>query len=176
MAQMSKEYAAALFSLASETNVQTEIMESLELITNVFKENPEYVIFLSSQNIPKKERIQAVQQLLSDKVHEYTVSFIAILCERGYIRDFEECVKEYTDMYRLSLNISTAKVVSAIPLSEAEKSQITAKLEARSGHSVMLECSVDPSIMGGLIVSMDGEVLDSSIRHRLNQVKKVIDR
>jgi F-type H+-transporting ATPase subunit delta len=70
----------------------------------------------------------------------------------------------------------TATVVSAVELNETEKAALKQRLEKNSGNTVMLECTVDPSILGGLIVTVNGTVTDGSLRHRLREVKDVMSR
>lgn len=174
MTQTSKEYAAALFLLAKETGMEKEISDALAGVLQVFRDNPDYIELLAAPGIPKRERAGAVEQALTGAVPEYVVSFIQMLCERGHIRSLEACVREYERLVQESKHISTAQVVSAVPLTEEEKERLERKLQALSGHSVILECSLDESLMGGLVVQMDGRVLDGSLKHRLHEVKEVM--
>lgn len=174
--QRSKEYGEALFALAAECNACDEYNEALDTVTDVFKENPEYADFLASPAIPKAERLDALNTAFSGHVPEHIVSFLSILCERGRIREFRECVKEYKALFDASKNISLAKVVSAAPLTESQKEKLQIKLEKLSGHTVVLDCSVDKSLLGGLIIETDGKTIDGTLKRRLYEVKEVISR
>ena len=105
---------------------------------------------------------------------EHIVSFISLLCERGRIHEFSECVKEYKELCDASKRISTAIVTSSVELTEAEKEKLVKKLEKMSGRTVIADCRIDKSLIGGLIIEMDGTVLDGSVRSRLKEVKEVI--
>lgn len=176
MTQISKEYATALFMLAKESGREAEIAASLEDVTALFAENPEYVDFLASPCIPKAERIDAVEKAFGGRIDDYVTSFVQLLCERGHITGFADCAQEYGEMYRASMNTSVAEVTSAVTLTDEEKIQLKQKLEKMSGRSVILECRTDASLMGGIIVRMDGKVLDGSLKHRLYEVKEVISK
>lgn len=176
MAQMSKEYGEALFSLAMECNAADEYAAALDMVLAVFGENPEYVDFLASPSIPQAERIDALEKAFDSAVPEHIVSFIALLCERGRIREFGGCVKEYKELLDASKHISVAKIVSAVALTDSEKEKLQTKLEKMSGQTVILECTVDESLLGGIIIEMDGKVMDGSVRRRLHEVKEVISR
>jgi ATP synthase F1 delta subunit len=99
-----------------------------------------------------------------------------LLCEKRRIALFEECVKEY----RLLLNAAearvTAKVTSAVALTDAELFALQQKLEKISGKTVLIEAIVDPDLLGGLTVEIDGTVMDGSLRHRLRRVKEVMNQ
>lgn len=176
MMQMSKEYAEALFALAKENGIEDIILGELRTVLELFDENPEYVVFMSSPSIPKNERLDALENAFSGKFHEYTVSFVELLCERSRINSFHDCVKDYEALYNQSKQVLKAHVTSAVPLTDDEKEKLKIKLEKKSGNTLILECDTDESILGGVIVELDGKIMDGSLKHRLQEVKEVIDR
>ena len=176
MAGVSREYAQALFSLAQETQSEEAIYEGLKLVADLVRENPEILDFLAAPNIPMKERTGVLEKALAGNVPEYTLSFVQLLCEHGYIRELKGCVSDYEDLWNTARGLSTAQVVSAVALTEEEKRQLQQRLCAKSGHEVRLECSVDESLLGGLVVTLDGKVMDGSLKHRLNEVREVMNR
>lgn len=176
MAQVSNEYATALFELAQESGTSEEILQSLLSVSELMNENPEYADFLSSPNIPKSERVDAIEQAFRGSMPEYVVSFLSLLCERGRIRNLSECISEYKQLCDAANHISVADVASAVELTEGEKKALTEKLEKLCGNAVILNCKVDPSLIGGIVVTVDGKVIDGSIRHRLHELKEVMHK
>lgn len=176
MAQVIKEYAEALFELSQETGNTDEISAALDTVSALMEENPEYLDFLSSPNIPKAERVGSVEQAFEGKIHEYVLSLLSILCDRGRIRNLSECISEYRQLCDEANRISVAEVVSAVELSDSEKSSLTVKLEKLCGNTVVLSCKTDASILGGMIVTVDGKVIDGSIRHKLHELKEVMHK
>ena len=176
MTEMSKEYATALFMLGCELGAEKEYAAALNDIYAAFEESPEYVDFLSSPSIPVKERLDAIEQAFVSAVPENVLSFLQLLCEKGRIRGFSDCVVEYKRLLEFSQQISVANVVSAVALNEDEVQRLKTKLEKMCGHTVKISCSVDESILGGMIVDLDGKVMDGSLRNRLHEVKDVISR
>lgn len=174
MAQVIKEYAMALFDLAQETDSVQEISDSLDTVLALFEENPEYMDFLSSPNIPKSERIAAIEQAFTGSVPENVVSFLSLFCERGRIRSLKECISEYRQLCDAANRISVADVASAVELTEAQKSALVQKLEKICGNAVVLNCTVDESLLGGMVVSVDGKVIDGSVKHKLRELKEVM--
>ena len=79
-------------------------------------------------------------------------------------------------MVDFSNRVLTAKVTSAVPLSEKEEKALIEKLEKMTGNTVLLDVEVNDSILGGMIVEIDGKVIDGSLQNRLNLVKDVIGR
>ncbi len=176
MTELSKEYAQALFMLAKENAKEKEYEEALSVVANAIKENPEYLDFLSSPQIPIKERLSALDEAFLKALPEHILSFVKFLCERGHILSFDACAKEYKKILDFYEQKTIAYVKSALELTEEEKVKLKEKLENTSGRSVLLECSVDKSLMGGMIVEIEGKVIDGRIKHHLHKVKDVISR
>lgn len=176
MMQMSKEYAEALFSLAKEDGKQNEYAVSLECVMEILSDNPEYIDFLSSPGIALDERLDAIEKAFENSIEQNVVSFVKILCEKGRIRAIKSCIEEYKKLLNAEKSISTAIVTSAIELTEEEKQKLAGKLEVKSGHSVILDCRVDKSLIGGLVIELDGKTIDASVKGRLHEVKDVISK
>ena len=131
---------------------------------------------LASPGISQRERLESIRTVFGESLHPHVRSMIGLLCEKGRIRLFHSCVEEYRALMHLHDKITTAKVVSAVPLTEREHDALKQKLERISRKTVILECSVDPSLLGGVTVEMNGTVMDGSLRHRLHEVKDVMNR
>ena len=174
MTEISKDYATALFAIAKETGAEQDFSRSLAAVSSLLTENPDYVEFLASPAISKKERTAALKTAFADAVPDEIFAFLVLLTENGHIRALSECVKEYEALYQVSKNVSTAQVTSAVVLTEEEKKALIRKLEALCGHAVLLECATDKTLLGGIVVRIDGKVLDGSLKHRLHEVKEVI--
>ena len=176
MSGISKEYAAALFDLARETGSEEPIGEGLKYVAAVVNNEPQVLNFLAAPNIPKKERIGVLESALKGQIPEYALSFAQLLCEHGHIREIGKCAEDYEELLNAARGLSTARVVSAVALTEDEERQLRQKLAEKTGREIRLECSVDESLLGGLVVTLDGKVMDGSLKHRLNEVREVMNR
>ncbi len=176
MTETSKEYAEALFALALEEGITEEISESLKVVLSQFRANPMYVDFLASPNIPVRDRVNAVEEAFGDSVHEYVVSFLKLLCSKDSIRCVYKAIYDYDELFRESNGVAKARVISAVPLKSDEKERLKAKLESICGKKVEMECIHSSSVLGGIVVYVDGRVLDGSLRRRLHDLKEVIEK
>ena len=174
MKEISKQYAEAIFALACENGQEDTVMEALKTALAVFEQNPEYMELLSSPAIPLTERCAAVVQTFSGGFPEMVVSLLGLMCEKGRIGGYAECVEEYARLLDARRSVVEARVISATPLTEEQKAALKQKLENKCGGTVVLSCEVDATIMGGLIVEMQGAVMDGSLRQRLLEVKEVM--
>ena len=169
MAQISKEYGSALFDAAGEHDETDSVYEAAKQLSAIFQENPDYIELLS-------ERIALAKQALSGNVPDTLCAFVQLLCERGYLRCFPDCVAEYAALYDAARSIITAEVTSAVPLRPEEEKKLRIKLEKMSGKTVRLSAHVDASLLGGMTVLMNGTLYDGSIKGNMKEIKEVIDR
>lgn len=176
MAEMHKSYAAALFEIAEEEGITDKINEQLKEIAGIFEENREYVALISSPDIPKKERTNLLKQLLHDRYEDCLISFLIHMCKKNVIGEIGGCAEEYEKLYWEFKKFSVAYIKSAIALTQEQKDNIKKSLEDMSGRHVLLECSVEEVLLGGIVAEMDGKIYDGSLKRQLDEIKKVIDR
>ena len=169
-----KEYATALFTIALEQSETKKFAAALETVVSSLRGAPEYTEFLCAPNIPLSERIISLETVFGGRIPEDVLSFLKLLCEKGRVRSLDACLHEYMKLYNESKAISWAHVKSAIPLTPEQKTALRLKLEKQSGRNVLLECTTDNTLLGGIVVEMDGKILDGSLRRRLQEVKEVI--
>ncbi len=173
MIQTDKEYAEALFMLAAEENAAEEYLKCLGSVEKVIDDNPDYIDLLASPAIPLEERLQAIDEAFGD-FPEHPLSFLKLLCETGNIRLLKDCICEYKRLYTESSDIVCATVYSAVELSTAQKDALCRKLEKQYGKQIDPTYLIDPSLLGGLKVEIEGKTYDGSVKRRLQDIKDVI--
>lgn len=176
MTDTSKSYADALFSLAMETNTISETLTALKEMRDGLYGTEGALDLLASPSIPKDERCAVLEKAFGDVQPEHVLSFVGVLVQHGYIRELDDCLKAYTELHDAVRRLSTAYVTSAVELTEGEKAKLIEKLSQKLGRTIHLECAVDPSLLGGLIVNVDGKVIDGSLKHKLQEIKEVMNR
>lgn len=174
MMQTDKEYAEALFLLVAEEQKLDEYTQALETVKSLILENPEYTEFLASPAIALSERLQAIDEAFGESMPEYIVSFLKILCENGSIHSLDGCIDEFGKLAKAISNTAQASIVSAVPLSDEQKKAICSKLEKITGKTIDPVYTTDESLIGGVIIEVEGKTFDGSIRNRLHDVKDVI--
>ena len=176
MTETSKAYADALFSLAMEQGEDEATLEALHLVQQVLGEAPDTLAMLASPAIPKNERLQVIEKAFQGQIPEQVVSFLQVMCAHGHIREVPDTIRAYEELHNAAVKLSTARVASAVPLTDKEKADLQASLEKKLGRSIRLECSVDETLLGGLVIQVDGRVIDGSLKHRLHEIKEVMNR
>ena len=175
MTTTSREYAEALFELAVQDNLTEQTSEGLETVISALLQTPEYRALLASPAISKEERLTALDTAFRGKVPDILLAILRMMVSRGHIAAINGMARDYDELARGYRGESIAVVTSAIPLKEAETVALRAKLEKKLARNIILQCRVDPALIGGVRVEVDGRVIDGSIRNKLDEIKEVMN-
>lgn len=174
MIKTGKEYAVALFSLACEQGIEETVLKDLELVKSVFETTDGIVSLLSSPAIYKSDRLDIIEKSFSGSVSQTVLSFMMLLCKNGNISLLFNCITEYNKLYKQSRRIISATIKSAVELNDIQKEKLKVALEHRLGFSVDAEYTVDPKIVGGIVIETDGMKFDGSVLNRIKQIKEEV--
>ena len=173
MKQIDKEYAEALFELSCEADATNEYIDELNSIKAVMEENPDYLDYLSSPAAGLNERLSAIDEAFG-KGTENIVSFLKLLCENGRINMLISCIDEFIALAMALSGRKFATVYSAVELSDSQKVAVCAKLEKLTGKEIDANYIIDKSLIGGIKIDIDGQLIDGSVKRRLSDIKDVI--
>lgn len=176
MSDCNKEYAEALFALAAEQENEAAYLAALEQVCDVIREHPAYGELLACPSLPSKEKDLLLEQAFGQLLPPQVLAFLQLLCAKGHSRLLEECVKDYRQLYEDAIARATAYVTSAVALTDKQQESLRQRLEQTSGRTVRLSCTVDKTLLGGIRVELDGKVLDGSLKHRLYDMKEVMEQ
>ncbi len=175
MTQTSKEYAEALFELALQKGDVPAFSAALDEVERAIGADPGYEALLASPAIPRAKRLKSLEDVFGGKLPREIVALMKLMVSRSHAREIGSMIQVFRGMAREHRGESIARVRSAVALTEEEKDILREKLKKTFGRTAILECSVDPSLLGGVRVEMDGRVLDGTVRARLQKIKEVMD-
>ena len=175
MTTTSREYAEALFELAVQANVTQETSEGVETVISALMQMPEYRALLASPAISKEERLAALDTAFRGKIPDILLAILRMMVSRGHVSALSGMARDYEELARGYRGESMAVVTSAVPLKEAETVALREKLEKKLARKITLQCQVNPDLIGGIRVEVDGRVIDGSIRNKLDEIKEVMN-
>lgn len=174
MTETAKMYGGSLYDLAAEEGLETRILGELDEVQQLLKQNPDYLRLLSTPSIPKKERCGLLDEALRGQVHLYVLNFLKILCEKGTLRELSGCARAYRIRYNQAHGILEATAISAVPLTEPQRTALHAKLESLTGKTIDLKTKVDAKVLGGIRLDIEGTELDGTVQNRLTSLRRDI--
>ena len=174
MTELAKEYGAGMYALAAEENIEKAVLEELSTIKRCFKEQTEFVRLLSNMALGKEERLGILDNAMRGQVNPYVLNFLKLLCERGALSEFAGCEEAYRELYNKDHAVVEARVTTGEALSDDQRTRLTEKLRQMTGKEIILLERVDPKVIGGVLLEMDGRRYDNTVLHRLESVRRVM--
>ena len=174
-ASLSGRYAVALFELARDGKSLDTVAESLAALKQAIAESSDFKALIISPVVGRDvatKTVAAVAQ--SMKLDTLTSNFLGVLAQNRRLAQLPAVIRAYEALLSNHRGEARAEVVSAHPLNADQVTALQKSLRARVGRDVAVETKVDPAILGGLIVKIGSQMIDSSIRTRLNTLAQAM--
>jgi len=170
---VSKTYGEALFELAMEENKARELMEEMQTVQTVLEENPDFDKLLKHPGIPKQEKIQVMKNVFKGRVSDELTGFLEIILNKERYGELKAIFQYFIDKVKEVNKIGVAYVTTAVELTDAQKAGVQSRLLATTSYRTMdMHYSVEPALIGGMVIRINDRVVDSSIRTKLNELTK----
>ncbi|MEO0406947.1 MAG: ATP synthase F1 subunit delta [Cyanobacteria bacterium P01_A01_bin.135] len=168
--EIASPYAAALMSIADSKDKVDAISEDIRGLRQLLSESEELREFLGSPLI-KGEVKKSVLGRAAEDLDPYTRNFLMLLIDKGRVYFLDDICAEYQARVRERNGTVLAEVTSAIPLSDEQKESVRQKVLAfADANQVELETTVDPELIGGVIIKVGSQVIDASLRGQLRRI------
>ncbi len=174
MTEFAREYGEGLYDLASEEHLEDQILTEVRVLRDSFREEPDFLRLLSNRALGIKERLAIIDQTFSGRVQPYLMNFLKILCERDALHEFSGCVQVYIDRYNDDSRVAVAEVTTASALTDEQRSKLIDRLKKMTGKRIVLNEKVDETLLGGVLLEMDGHRWDNTLRKRLNEIRDAV--
>ncbi len=170
-ASLSGRYATALFELARDAKNLAEVEASLARVQAALDESSDFKTLTTSPLISRAEAGKAVAATAAALgLDGTTTKFLGVLAENRRLAVLPAIIRDFRALAADFRGETTAQVVSAHPLDADQVEALKAQLRTRVGRDVIVDLSVDPSLLGGLVVKIGSQMIDSSIKTRLNSL------
>lgn len=164
-------YATALFELAAEAKALDETATALASVKAALAQSSDFRQLVASHQFGRDSVVQAVNAVSSELgLPKLTGDFLSVLAGNGRLSELSNVIRLFDQMLAVHRGVTTAEVISAQPLNGDQIAALETKLKARTGHAITANVTVDPEILGGLVVRIGSEQIDSSVRTRLERL------
>ncbi len=171
MSLAARMYARALYEAASERERVEPVREELSDFVESVREVPELRAVLLNPQLDPRTKVSVLEQLLGD-TDELVRNFLILLTERGRARELEEVQRELERILAAEAGQLTMELTTAIELSDDEFEKLVSDIERSSGRKVEATRSVDPELIGGVVLQVGSMRVDSSVRGRLERLQR----
>jgi F-type H+-transporting ATPase subunit delta len=171
MSVVDRVYAHALFEAAEETGRLEAVRDQLAQFVAAESEVPELRELLRNPQLDPRARTSALEELLADS-DEILRNFLLVLADKGRAGQLEEIAAEFERLIAEHEGIVHAALTTAVELSDAEAEKLLGQIEKASGSKVEASRTVDPDLIGGIVLQVGSHRLDASVRGRLERLRR----
>ena len=175
MQEIAEVYGRSLFEVASEHDRTDEIRAELGEFADALDSNRDLAVFFFSPYFSTQEKKDGLTKLL-DGADETLVNFLELLIEKHRMPAIFRIRRYYDSLWESANKILPVQISTAIALDEGVAKQLGEQIEKTTGQKIELTQSVEPEILGGIVLRVGNSILDASIRNRLENLRKAVAR
>jgi F-type H+-transporting ATPase subunit delta len=174
---IAKRYAQALVDISKEGKLTfDEITKNLALIDNTLNLSQDLEDFLKSPIVSLEDKKSTFEQVFGDEINQMIKNFVYVLFDKNRFSLFKDIEMAYFDFVDKINNISRIEVVSAVQLTEENRKKIEEKLSVKLNSKVAVDYKIDENIIEGLLIKIGDNIIDTSLRHKLEKMEMALVR
>ena len=175
MEEIAQVYARSLFEVAREQDKLDVVRDQVGQFADALAESRELAVFFFSPYFSTEEKKQGLDKAL-DGAEDIVRNFLAVLIENHRMPALFRIRREYDRLWQEVNQLLPVQITSAVELDEAVTSRIGEEIGRQTGRKVQLSSTVDPDVLGGIVLRVGNSILDASIRSRLERLRKQVAR
>ena len=167
-------YALALVRYVRETGQGDIVCSEAETLVNALYKVPDLrrMVTAADDVVGPFEKKKLLQTALGNQISPELSRFLTLLNQRGRMALVEDILRDFITIYRRSIGIRKAHLVTVNEPSERLLQRLRALVKQKTGDDVIIEVSVDPSIVGGFVFDLDEYLMDASVKHQLDLIRE----
>ncbi len=167
-----KRYATALFQAAQHEQSLDAVEKDIYNVMDLMRQNPALLDAWLSPLIGKTRKRDLLQKILGNSINSLTLSFLDLLIDKRREEVLPAIESEIRDLADTARHLVRAEAIFAVAPTPDEQTALIQSLEQRTGLHVQLVTHIDPEILGGVIVRMQDNVIDGSVRGTLERMRE----
>ncbi len=163
-------YGSALFEAAKDTGQADQVMEEATEVLGILKQESDLHTFINYPAISASEKKAVIEKVFGDKICDVLLNFLYVLIDKRRTSRFEKMIKAYKKLMDQEEGLSYGTVYSVEPLDKDRLSELEADISKLFQANVRLENEIDPKLMGGVKILVEGKIIDMSIRKKFDDL------
>jgi F-type H+-transporting ATPase subunit delta len=170
-ASLAGRYASALFDLARDQRQIDAVSRSLDALSHAMLDSRDFAEVVDSPVVSREQAGSALAALVPQLgLDPITANFIGVLARNGRKGQLRAVIRAFGRLAAEHRGETVAEVTTARPLNDDQISQLKQQLRTRAGREVSIDAAVNPDILGGIVVKLGSQMIDASIRTKLNRL------
>lgn len=174
---LAKRYAMALIDVAASANALPAIENDMVSLEKMITENAQLSGVLANP-VMSAGTLLAILKDISSRAgfHQLTLNFLGVLAANRRVADLPIIIQAFRKAIAARAGILNADVKSAQPLSATQQEELSRTLAKKTGKQVHLSLSVDPSLLGGMVVTIGSRMIDDSVKSKLTRLQQALSQ
>lgn len=166
-------YGDALFEAAKGKDILRELWDESSQILMILKEHPEFLKLLNNPKISRQETCETVKAVFGGRIHDEILNLMYLMIEKGRQASIPQVLEYYISCCKEYYHIGVVHITAPMPLSGVQQQRIEADIIRDTEYKKLeVRYTIDPSILGGLVIRIGDRVLDTSVRSKLNRLTR----
>ena len=169
--EIAEPYAQALMSVAQSHNLTEQFGDSFRSLESLFEQSQDFRDFVMNPIINPEAKKSVLRQVMGDETNPYLLNFLMLLVDKRRIIFLEQVGSQYLELLRKLNQTVLAEVTVARELSDTQTQAIIGRIKSLSdAQNVEIKTSINPDIIGGVIIKVGSKIFDASIRGQLRRI------
>jgi len=173
MEEIAQVYARSLFEVAKERDELDLVREELGRFADALQESRELEVFFFSPYFSTEEKKDGLNRVVSGE-SDTVRNFLELLVENHRMPVIFRVRREFDRLWEQENRLLPVEITSAVPLDQAVTTRIGEEIGRQTGRRVELKSTVDPDVIGGIVLRVGNSILDASIRNRLESLRRQV--
>ena len=166
-----------MFSLALENDKLDTIWEEVRMIRQILSENPTFVKTICHPEITKQDQIKLLDDAFKGKVSDEVMGFFHVLADKKRLKELDAVLEYFDRSAKDYKKIGVVYVTVPMELTKAQQDKIRERiLEVSSYETLEMHVETDASLLGGMVIRIGDEILDNSIRSKMEHMARKINQ
>jgi F-type H+-transporting ATPase subunit delta len=166
-------YAQAFFQLGKDNAALLDVMhDDCKFLLDSMNSSEGFIDFFSNAIIMPGKKKGALKEVFQNQLHPHTLSFLNLIIDNNREKFVKNMLLGFIDFYRKHKGIKSITIITAVPLEPSFLNEIRKVIQNQYHCNVEMDCRVNDEILGGLILMIDGKMIDNSITGQLRAMKK----
>ncbi len=173
MEEIARVYSRSLFDVAKEHDKLDRIRDELAEFADALEQNRDLAVFFFSPYFSTEEKKDGLRRAIVD-ADPTLVNFLELLIEKHRMPAIFRVRRQFDTLYDHEHKRLPVEVTSAVALDDTVVQALEQRIREQTGQNVQLQSNVDPDVLGGIVLRVGNSILDASIRHRLDQLRREV--
>ncbi|HYZ92033.1 MAG TPA: ATP synthase F1 subunit delta [Actinomycetota bacterium] len=169
-------YATAILQIAEAEGALERVSDELFRFAKAVEQSSELRSSLTDIAIPRERKFAVVEDLLGDRASPQTLNILEFVVSQGRARELSEIVASLAELASEARDKVMAEVRTAVELDDETKQKLADALGKATGKRVEVKVFVDPAVVGGIYAKVGDQVIDATVRRRLQELREQLAR